>query len=141
MNRVPRPTSLSSSRITSYNVCYTKLLRDSRRADGARTDADLDAVGPGLREGQRRLGSGDVAADHLHVRIAFLDLANAVEDAFRMSVRRVHHDDVDAGCDERIHAIVGVPSRTDGGADAQGPGVVLARQRKILGLLESYNFV
>ena len=40
---------------------------DARGADGARADADLDAVDAGLHEIARGFGGGDVAADDLQV--------------------------------------------------------------------------
>ena len=39
---------------------------DARRADRARTDADLHAIGARLDQRQRRFGGDDVAADDLH---------------------------------------------------------------------------
>ena len=108
---------------------------DPRRADRAGPDAHLDAVGAvvgeRLRAGRRR----DVAADHLHLRVALLHPLHAVEHALRVSVRRVDHDDVDTGRDERLDALLVVRRDADRGAGPQAPVLVLARER-VLGRLQ-----
>ena len=108
---------------------------DARRADRAGPDADLHAVGAVIGERLRAVGGRDVAADHLHLRIALLDPSHAIEHTLRMTVRRVDDDDVDAGRDERLDALVGVAAGADGGADAQAPELVLAGER-VLGRLQ-----
>jgi hypothetical protein len=65
----------------SGNVCDGADLRDTdarddtRRTDRARADADLDGVGAGVDECERRLIGHDVAGDDLLRRPARLDLA------------------------------------------------------------------
>ena len=62
---------------------------DARRADRARADADLDAVGAVLGERESAFGSCDVAADHLHAGEALLDPSDAIEHALRVAVRGI----------------------------------------------------
>ena len=92
-------------------------------------DADLHRVGAVIGERLRAGGRGDVAAHHLHRRIALLHHAHALEHALRMAVRGVDDDHVDAGRDQRLHAFVGIGAGADRGADAQASQAVLARQR------------
>src|SRR5690606_33952515 len=92
---------------------------DPRRADRARADADLDPVRARLDEGARRLPRHDVAGDELEVRVRALDLADPVQHALRVAVRRVDDHDVDARLDEPRDALLGVVARADGRADAQ----------------------
>ena len=108
---------------------------DTRRADRAGADADLDAVGARVDERLRSLGRHDVACDQLQVRILALDLAHALEHVARVAVRRVDDDDVDAGLDEQRDALVGIDAGADGRADAQRAARVLAGQRIVVRLL------
>ena len=80
-------------------------------------------------------GGRDVAADHLHLRIALLDPLHAVEHALRMAVRGVDDDHVDARRDQRFDALLGAVADADRGADAQPPELVLAGVR-MLGRLQ-----
>src|SRR5690606_30502166 len=109
---------------------------DPRRADRPRADADLDPVRARLDEGARRLPRHDVAGDELEVRVRALDLADPVQHALRVAVRRVDDHDVDARLDEPRDALLGVVARADGRADAQRAVLVLARVRIVLRLLE-----
>ena len=92
---------------------------DPRRADRARADADLDRVGAGLDEVERGLAGGDVAADDVDVGKVALDPAHALDDAGAVAVRGVDDDDVDAGADEQLGALLGAVADADRGADAK----------------------
>ena len=107
---------------------------DPRRADRARTDADLDAVDAGLDERPRRLGRGDVATDDLDVGVVLLDPGDLIEDTLRVAMRRIDDDDVDAGLDEGRGALIG--GRADRGADTQTAVFVLAGLRLVGRLLD-----
>ena len=95
----------------------------------------LIAVGALVGQRPRAGGGRHVAADDLHLRIAPLDRAHAVEHALRMAVRGIDDDDVDARGDQRLDALIGVAAGADRGADAQLAEVVLAGVR-MLGRLE-----
>ena len=99
---------------------------DPGGADGARPDTHLDGIRTG---GQHRLGTGlggDVAADHLHIRIALLDEAHTVEHRFGVAMRRIHHNDIGAGLDQRRHPVIGIRAGADAGAHPQLALPVLA---------------
>ena len=59
------------------------------------------------------------------LRILALDLPHAVDDAARMAVGGVDHDDVDAGLHQALEPLVAVAADADGGAGAQLAGGVL----------------
>ena len=95
----------------------------------------LIAVGAAVGQRPRAARGRDVAADHLHFREGALDPANALEHALRMAVRGIDHQDVDAGRDQRLGALVGVATGSDRRADAQLTELVLAGVR-VLGRLQ-----
>jgi hypothetical protein len=107
---------------------------DARGADGARSDADLHRVGAVVRHRLGRRARGDVAPDHLHLRVFLLHPLHAIEHALRVAVRRVHHDRVHAGLDEGLHALLGAFAHADRGAHAKAPELVLAGERVLRGL-------
>ena len=109
---------------------------DAGRADGARTDADLDGVGASLDEVERGFTGGDVAANHLNVRVIRLDPAHAIQHALRMAVRGVDNNDVDAGCGQRLDALLGAGAGADGGAHPQSFLLVLAGLGVVAGFLD-----
>jgi len=79
---------------------------------------------------------GDIAADHFRRAGIALDPLQAVEHALRMTVRRVHHDDVHAGFDQRGDALLRAFPDADCGADPQLALLVLRRIR-VLARLEN----
>src|SRR5690606_8110989 len=80
---------------------------DARGADGARADADLDGVGAGLDQRQRGRAGGDVAADHIDLRVVLLDPAHAFDHAAAVAVCGVDHDGVHTGLDQGFDAFFG----------------------------------
>ncbi len=104
---------------------------DARGADRAGTDADLHAVGAVVDQRAGAVAGADIAADQLHVRIARLDPLHAVEHALGMTVRRVDHQDVGAGLDQRGDALIGALADADRRADAQLAMRVLAGVRML----------
>ncbi|MCY1410937.1 hypothetical protein D9M71_263160 [compost metagenome] len=118
------------------NLRYANTGNDTGGADRARADADLDRVRASLGQCASGFAGGDVAADHLDLRVGFLDPANAVDHALGVTVGGVHHHHVDPGVDQCSDALGGIGASADGGADAQAALVVLGRQRVGLGLLD-----
>ncbi len=94
---------------------------DARGADRARADADLDGVGTGFDQRQRSRAGGDVAADHVHLRVVLLDPAHAIDHALAVAVRGVHDDGIDPGLDQGGDAFLGARTHTHGGGHAQAP--------------------
>src|SRR5207244_10739313 len=74
------------------------------------------------------VGGGDVAADDLYLRKLSLRPAHSIEHALGMAVRRIDDQNIDAGSDQRLSAIVGVCAGADRGADAKLASLVLARE-------------
>ena len=102
---------------------------DTRGADRARTDADLDRIGAVFHQ---RLGGGggsDVAANYFHLRVLGLDPAYAVQDALRVAVGRVDHQHVDASGDQQVDAFFILGTDADGSADQQLALAVFRRER------------
>ena len=62
--------------------------------------------------------------------------ATASHDAARVTVRGVDADDVAAGLQQRVDALVAIGADADRGADAQPAAVVLRRVRVLLRLLD-----
>ena len=109
------PASLSAAGnvLDRGDLRHTHAGNDTRGADRARADADLDAVGTVV---DQRLGSGrggDVAADHLDLREIALDPLDAVEHALRVTVRGVDHQHVHAGFDQRGGTLLGALAHAD----------------------------
>src|SRR5437773_12176534 len=109
---------------------------DARRADRARSDSDLHAVGPLIDERFRAVGGGDVAADHFRGAGIALDPAQPVEHALRMPVRGVDDDDVHPGFHQGGDALFRPIADSDRGADPQFALLVLRRIR-VLARLEN----
>ena len=68
-----------------------------------------------------------------------LDAANALQHTPGVAVRGVDDDDVDAGLDERVDAVIGVVTGPDGRAHAQRSPVIFTGLRIILGLLKVFG--
>src|SRR5690606_17998237 len=98
---------------------------DPGGADRTGADADLDRVGAGVHQGQRRVAGDDVAAHDLHLREVLLDPGHAVDDALRVPVRRIHHHHVHAGSDQRFHPGLGITADTHRGPHQQALAAVV----------------
>ena len=72
------------------------------------------------------VGRGDVAGDQRHAVGRPLDARNLIEHRLGMAVRRIHHDAVDAGVDQRHRSLEAFVADGGGGGDAQAPLAVLA---------------
>ena len=110
--------------VDRHDLRHADAGHDARGADRARADADLDRVGAGLDQRARRGAGGDVAADHVDLRIVLLDPAHALDHALAVAVRGVDHDRVDAGLHQRLDALLGALAHADRGAHAQAAGGV-----------------
>lgn len=104
---------------------------DAGRTDGARADADLDAVCSVVDEGEGGCSGGDVAADDLEVWIVFLDPLDAVENAGGVAVCGVDYDDVDSGVDEAFDAVFSAGADGNGSACKQLALGVLGCERMV----------
>src|SRR5207253_4437835 len=118
---------------------HTNTGNDTRGADRARADTDLDRVSAGFGQGLGGSAGGNVAADHLDFREVLFDPANAVDHAFGVTVGGIDHHHVNAGSNQCRDAIAGVFTGTDRSADAQTTLVVLAGQRVGLGFFDVFD--
>src|SRR5690349_1118613 len=75
-------------------------------ADGARPYAHLHTIGAMIQKRFGRGTGGDVAADHLNLRIMSLHPFHAIEHTLSMSVRGIYDEDIDACFDEHGRALV-----------------------------------
>src|SRR3990167_3452364 len=88
-------------------------------ADRTRADADLDSVSASFHQRHGRTAGGDVAADHVHLRVVLLDPEHAVDHTLAVAVGRVHHDGVHTGLHQRFNAFFGAFTHTHCRAHAQ----------------------
>src|SRR2546427_508496 len=65
------------------------------------------------------VAGGNVAADDIDLRVVLLDPAHAVDHALAVAVGRVHHQCIDAGLDQQLHALLGALAHAHGGGHAQ----------------------
>src|SRR5688500_798846 len=100
---------------------------DAGRADRTGSDADLDDVDARLNQRRRALISCDVAAGKIEIRIAPANLADDIEHIFRMAMRRVDGDEIDAGAHQTFDALFPIRPHANRGADAKAAAPVLAR--------------
>jgi hypothetical protein len=85
----------------------------------ARADADLHRIGAGFHQRQRGRAGGDVAADHVDLRVVPLDPAHAIDDAGTVAVRGVDHQHVDAGLHQQLDPLLGALAHAHRRAHAQ----------------------
>src|SRR5690606_38331777 len=108
---------------------------DAGGADRARPDADLDAVGARIDQGARPFRGGDISGDDAHRGGQGFHLADRVEDALRMAVRRIDDHEVDAGVDQALGTFDRLVADADRGGDPQPALPVLRGERVELRLL------
>src|SRR5450830_1420183 len=102
---------------------------DTRGADRARADADLDRVSAVFDQRLGGSSGSDIAADNFHLRVFGLDPLDAVQDALRVAVGGIDHQHVDAGSDQQVDAFLILGAHADGSADQQFALAVFRRER------------
>ena len=75
---------------------------DARRANRTRADADFDDVDAGFDQRRRAFGRGHVAAGKIEIRITPANLADDIENIFRMAMRRIDGDQIHAGAHQAL---------------------------------------
>ena len=90
----------------------------------------LTASAPASASARAASPRGDVAADHVDLRIVLLDPAHALDHAGAVAVRGVDDDHVDAGLDQRLDALLGALAHANRGAHAQAAAGVARRIRE-----------
>ena len=108
---------------------------DPRGADRPGSHADLDGIRARSSEGRSRLTSGDVAPDHVHVRVP-LEPGDGLQNPRRMAVRGVDDHEIHTGLNQGQRPLVGVLSHSHRGPDHEPARRVLGRVRVGLALEE-----
>ena len=98
---------------------YADAADDARGADGAWADADLDSMGAGLSESDRRLACRDVAGNDVNLREMLDDVLRHVDDALGVAMGGIDHNDVNTGLSELLHAREIALSAGNGCGDAE----------------------
>ena len=107
---------------------------NARGANRARANADLDRIRTGFSQCQRSRTRGDVAADHVNVRVVLFDPANPFDHAVAVTMCRIHHDGVNPGANQGFNALFGARAYAHSRTYAQTPCAV-ARCIRETGLL------
>ena len=92
-------------------------------------DADLDRVSTGVDQRLRTLLGGDIAGDDLHGIGEPLDAIDGFQHPRGMSVRGIDHDQIDAGVDQPLGALITALADGGCGCDTQPALRILAGQR------------
>ena len=90
---------------------------DTRCADGAGANADLDCMSSGITECDGAVGCANVASNHIDVRVLLRNPGRHVHHALGVAVRAVDYDYVHAFVGQGFHAAF--VAGTDSGAYAQ----------------------
>jgi hypothetical protein len=80
----PLPGQRGGDVVDGHDLRHADAGHDARGADRARADADLHRVGAGFHQRAGGVAGGDVAADHVDLRIVLLDPAHAVDHALAL---------------------------------------------------------
>ena len=107
---------------------------DTRRADGARADTDLDSVSAVVDESLGSVTGSDVAADHLNVRVVLLNPVDAVQHALGVAVSGINAEDVNAGFNQRFDTLFSAGTDGNGSAAEELAGGVVSGVRKFSSL-------
>ena len=105
------------------------------RANRARTDTDLDPVSTSIDQGLRPGSGRDIAAHNIDRRVV-LQAGDHLDHAPRVTMRGVHHHEVDAGLDQQKRAFVCILSYADCCTDDESSTPVFGRVREGLALGE-----
>src|SRR5690606_16483475 len=109
---------------------------DTRRANRAWADPDLDAICTRFDQRTGRFRRGNIAANDLNAREILLDPANTLDDATRVTMGRIHHHYVHTGCGQFFDSFFRTITHTDRSADTQLTVAVFAGQW-MLGVLDN----
>src|SRR5690242_18698830 len=112
------------------------------RADRARTDADLDRVGPRLDQGPRALRRRDIAGDDLGVVRQPPNVTQRSQYPVGMTVRGVDDQDVETGGEQRFGALDALAAGTGRRSHPETAVFVLAGHRialRFLDVLDGYQ--
>ena len=117
----PVPLSAVSHVVDGHDQGHAHARHDTGGADGAWADAHLTASAPVFPPAPAPRTGGDVAADHVHLRVVLLDPAHAVDHALAVAGGRVHHDTASTpALTSALHAFFGALAHTPAAPRAGG---------------------
>src|ERR1035437_3591506 len=105
--------------VNRHDLRYPHTGHNAGSANGARANADLDAIDTCFNQVQRCRAGSNVAANHFDLRKVLLDPAHPVQHTLAVAMRSVHHDNIDPGTDQCLHALFSTFAHTHSGTDAQ----------------------
>src|SRR5690554_4906284 len=117
---------------------HTNAGHNTGGTDGARANTNLHRIGTGISQGQCCCTGGDVAANHLKIRVVLLYPANSLNHAFGVAVSSINYDDVDTRLSQCRYAGFSIAASTHSGTYPQTTLVIFAGQRVILGFLDIF---
>src|SRR5690606_15463701 len=88
------------------NLRHANAGNDTGSADGARTNANLDAIGACFNQRSGGCACGNIAANNLNAREILFYPTNTINYPFGMTVSSIDHDDVDTRIGEFLDALV-----------------------------------
>ncbi len=120
-----------------HNSCQLRYANARNHTGGAnttRTNPDFHAIDASFHKCLRTASGSNITADHLQIREFFLDFPNAVQNAHRVPVRRIHANDVHTNFHQRLNPIKHIARDTNRPTDHQATKGIFAGIRIILHL-------
>src|SRR5262249_2797491 len=109
---------------------------DARGADRRGPDAAAHRRDARLDQRFGAVGRRHVAAHDLDLREGAAELLDRAQHGLGVAVRAVDEQEIAAGVDQSLRALLAVRRHADRGADAEPPALVLVRVREALRLLD-----
>src|SRR5262245_10477449 len=97
---------------------------DTRRANGTRPDTDLDHVDACVYQGRRPLVGSYIAAGAIEINVAPPNLTHRIEDILRVTMGRVHGEQVYSGSYQRLHSFFPVGANAHGCTNTQPASLI-----------------
>src|SRR5204862_1008178 len=108
---------------------------DARSTNRSRSNTALPCIDTTFYKRARSLASRDIARDELHIGEELPHVRRRLEHTLRVAVRRIDHQHIDAGFDQRASAIP-IVRCANRGSDAQSAVLILVGIRKIAPLVD-----
>ncbi len=99
--------------VNGHDLRHANTCHDAGGANGTRANTDLDCIGARFSQCQGCGAGGNIAADHINVRVVALDPAHTFDDAMAVAVGRVHHNGVNAGPRQRFDPLFRALAHSD----------------------------
>ncbi len=112
---------------------------DAGGANRPRTDADFHPIGTRCHQISGRIGSGDVAADHLQIRVVLFHPTDPIQHPLGVTVGGIHHHHVHTRRRQRMNSLVGIGTGSHRRTDAQTTFIVFTGIGEISGFLNVFD--